>query len=264
MSEDDFSGIEEIEDYDSRFAKIFPKQKRRKPQDGFKNNKVVNQVLDKTTMFTMYEMINAKIISYVNGIVKAGKESALFWAVDPEGKDVALKVYLTSTSSFKKRAPYILGDPRFSHLKKGTRNMVYLWAQKEFKNLKQCIRHELPVARPLHVSKNVLAMEFVGKAGVPAPTLHETEVDENDYAQIIDFITKLYKKAKLVHGDLSEYNVFKTEGGLVVFDFGSAVDTIHPNAQNFLERDIKNMSYFFAKRGLTVANPTDVLHTITS
>lgn len=264
MSEDDFSGIDKIADYDSQFEKIFPKQKRRKLQDGFKSNKVVNQVLDKTTMFTMYEMINSKIISYVNGIVKAGKESALFWAVDPQGNDVALKVYLTSTSSFKKRAPYILGDPRFSHLKKGTRNMVYLWAQKEFRNLKQCVKCGLPVARPLHVSKNVLAMEFVGKSGVPAPTLHETEIDENDYRQIMDFIAKLYKKAKLVHGDLSEYNVFKTENGLIVFDFGSAVDTIHPNAQNFLERDIKNMSYFFAKRGLTVTNPTDVLYTIVS
>jgi RIO kinase 1 len=51
---------------------------------------------------------------------------------------------------------------------------------------------------------------------------------------------------------------------LVVFDFGSAVDTMHPNAQNFLERDIKNMSYFFAKRGLTVENPVDVLAKIQS
>ncbi len=264
MSEDDFSGIEKIEDYESQFEKVFPKQKRRKPQDGFKNDKVVNQVLDKTTMFTMYQMINSKIISFVNGIVKAGKESVLFWAVDPNGNNVALKVYLTSTSSFKKRAPYIVGDPRFSHLKKGTRNMVYLWAQKEFKNLKQCVRHGLPVVKPLHVSKNVLAMEFVGEAGVPAPTLHETEVDENDYAQIIDFIKKLYKKAKLVHGDLSEFNVFKTKNGILVFDFGSAVDTIHPNAQNFLERDIKNVSYFFAKRGLTVTNPADILQTVIS
>lgn len=265
MSEDDdFSGIENIEDYDSKFEKIFPKQKRRKPQDGFKGNKVVNQVLDKTTMFTMYEMINNKIILYVNGIVKAGKESALFWAVDPQGKDVALKVYLTSTSSFKKRAPYIIGDPRFKHLKKGTRNMVYLWAQKEFRNLNQCIKHDLPVAKPLHVSKNVLAMEFVGKEGIPATTLHETEVDENDYSQTMQIIEKLYKKAKLVHGDLSEYNIFKTENGLIVFDFGSAVDTMHPNAQNFLERDIKNMSYFFAKRGLTVVNPADVLAKIIS
>ncbi|MEM2160436.1 MAG: serine protein kinase RIO [Candidatus Nitrosotenuis sp.] len=264
MSEDDFSGIENIQDYESQFSKIFPKQKRRSPKDGFKKDKVVNQVLDKTTMFTLYEMINDKIIAYVNGIVKSGKESALFWAVDPQGNDVALKVYLTSTSNFKKRAPYIIGDPRFSHFKKGTRNMVYLWAQKEFKNLKQCAWHGLPVAKPLHVSKNVLAMEFVGKDGVPAKTLHETEVDENDYAQTIQIIGDLYKKAKLVHGDLSEYNIFKTENGLIVFDFGSAVDTMHPNAQNFLERDIKNMSYFFAKRGLIVANPADVMSKIVS
>lgn len=264
MEFDDFSDVDGIEDFESKFNKILPKQKRKTPQSGFDKNKVENQVLDKSTVFTLYEMINAKIIAYVNGIVRAGKESVLFWAVDPHGKDVALKVYLTSTSNFKKRAPYILGDPRFSKLKKGTRNMVYLWAQKEFKNLNQCIRNNLPVVRPIHVSKNVLAMEFMGKDGVPAPTLHEAEVDENDYTQIIEIITNLYKKAKLVHGDLSEYNVFKTENGLVVFDFGSAVDTMHPNAQNFLERDIKNMSYFFAKRGLTVVNPVDVLSKITS
>ena len=107
-------------------------------------------------------------------------------------------------------------------------------------------------------------MDFVGKNGVPAQTLHETDVDENDYTQLIQLIADLYKKAKLVHGDLSEYNVFKTENGLILFDFGSAVDTMHPNAQNFLERDIKNMSYFFAKRGLTVVNPSDVLSKIIS
>ena len=106
--------------------------------------------------------------------------------------------------------------------------------------------------------------ENPAKAGKQSSHNDQEEVDENDYRQIMDFIAKLYKKAKLVHGDLSEYNVFKTENGLIVFDFGSAVDTIHPNAQNFLERDIKNMSYFFAKRGLTVENPVDVLAKIQS
>ena len=130
MSSDDFSGLENFEDFESRFRNVAPKQRKHPPEDGFNKNKVVNQVLDKTTMFTMYEMINAKIIAYVNGIVKAGKESVLFWAVDPKGNDVALKVYLTSTSSFKNRAQYIVGDPRFLHLKKGTRNLVYLWAKK--------------------------------------------------------------------------------------------------------------------------------------
>lgn len=260
-SEDD---IDLADDSFSKFDKIFPKSKRKSLQDGFKKDKVVSQVLDKSTMLTMYEMINSKIIAYVNGIVGAGKESVLFWAVDEKGKDIALKVYLVTTSSFKKRAQYILGDPRFLRLKHGTRNMVYLWAKKEFKNLKQCQKKNLPAPRPISVSKNVLAMEFVGKNGVPAPTLHETEVDEGDYKQAIQIVTKLYREAHLVHGDLSEYNVFKTENGLVLFDLGSAVDTMHPNAQNFLQRDIKNMSYFFAKRGLTVENPADILTKILS
>ena len=48
-----------------------------------------------------------------------------------------------------------------------------------------------------------------------------------------------------------------------VFDFGSAVDIRHPNAIEFLERDIKNMTRFFVKRGLTVENPIDILKRIT-
>ena len=262
MSEDDIEIADD--DFDPKFDKIFPKSKHRILQDGFNKDKVVSQVLDRSTMLTMYEMINRKIISYVNGIVKAGKESVLFWAVDSAGKDVALKVYLVTTTSFKNRAKYIIGDPRFSKIKHGTRNLVFLWARKEYRNLKQCEKLNLPVVRPLYVSKNVLAMEFVGKNGIPAPTLHETEIDENDYRQAIQIITRLYKEANLVHGDFSEYNVFKTENGLILFDLGSAVDTLHPNAQNFLERDIKNVSYFFAKRGLTVENPSDVLAKIVS
>lgn len=248
---------------EEKYDRISPKKKKTL-DDGFKKFKTMNQVLDKSTMLTMYDMINAKIISYVNGIVRAGKESVLFWAVGSKGEDVALKVYLVSTSNFKKRMPYIIGDPRFSHVKHGTKNIVYLWAKKEYRNLKTCYEKGLPSVRPIHVSKNVLAMEFVGKDGVPCPTLHESEVDENDYAQAIDLLIRLYKEANLVHCDFSEYNTFKTEKGLVVFDLGSAVHTLHPNAQNFLERDIKNMSNFFAKRGLTVQNPTDILSKVIS
>ncbi len=83
--------FESTDDSLAKFEKIFAK-KRKVLDDGFDRNKVENQVLDKTTMFTLYEMINAKIISYVNGIVKAGKESVLFWAMAPDGTDVALKV----------------------------------------------------------------------------------------------------------------------------------------------------------------------------
>lgn len=244
-------------------SKLISKAKRGKILDGFKSNKVINEVLDKTTMMTMYDMINSHIISFVNGVVKAGKESVLFWAVDNNQNDVALKVYLVTTSNFKKRASYILGDPRFSKIRKGTRNIVNLWAQKEFTNLSRCHEKKIPVVKPIHVSKNVLALEFVGKNGTPEKTLLESQVDYNDYKMAISILSKLYKDAQLVHGDFSEYNIFKTKNGLILFDLASAVDIKHPNSKDFLKRDINNITKFFTKRGLTVQNPIDVFAEIT-
>jgi len=241
---------------------IFSKSKKKHLDDGFKKNKTTNEVLDKPTVLTIYQMIKSQIISYVNGVVRAGKESVVFWAVSPTKDDIALKTYLVTTSSFKKRASYILGDPRFSRIKKDTRSLVYLWAKKEYQNLISCIRCGIPVAKPITVRKNVLALEFIGKNGVPEKTLVECEVNNKDYKSAILLIEQLYKKAHLVHGDFSEYNIFKTKNGLILFDLGSAVDLQHPNAQKLLKRDINNISRFFVKRGLVVENPIDVLKKI--
>ena len=242
---------------------LISKTKRKKLQDGFKNNKTINEVLDKTTILELYNMISSNIISYVNGAVKSGKESLVFWAVDKNKKDIALKIFLISTSNFKRRMPYLVGDSRFSRIKKGTRNLVYLWAQKEFKNLQRCFNHDIPVVRPIHVTKNILAMEFVGKNGVPEKTLVESNVTQNDYNSAISLLINLYKKAHLVHGDFSEYNIFKTKTGLVLLDLASAVDLEHPNANDFLKRDINNISNFFVKRGFTVEHPSDIFSRVT-
>ena len=59
------------------------------------------------------------------------------------------------------------------------------------------------------------------------------------------FLKNYIKNAKLVHGDFSEYNIFKTENGLIVFDLAPAVDFRHPNSQEFLKRDINNITKFF-------------------
>tara|TARA_B100000929_G_scaffold54505_1_gene40399 strand:+ start:497 stop:652 length:156 start_codon:yes stop_codon:yes gene_type:complete len=45
---------------------------------------------------------------------------------------------------------------------------------------------------------------------------------------------------------------------LILFDLGSAVDHQHPQTEEFLKRDINNITNFFVKRGLTVENPIDV------
>jgi RIO kinase 1 len=242
--------------------KLSSKSKRKHLDDGFKKGKVVNEVLDKLTVMTLYKMITDHIIAYVNGAISAGKESVVFWGVDDNNIDVALKIYLVSTSNFKKREPYIIGDPRFSHLKKGTKNLVYLWAKKEFRNLSQCYNVGIPVPRPLYVTKNVLAMDFVGENGAPCKSLLTSKVDVDDYNQSISIIKDLYHKAKLVHGDFSEYNIFKTTDGLIVFDLGSAIDLRHPNTETFLKRDINNITKFFTKRGINVADPNEIFEDV--
>ena len=243
-------------------SKLEQKKRKKTLDDGFKKNKVVNEVLDKITILQLHDLINSKIISYVNGVVKAGKESVVFWAKDFDDNDLALKIYLVTTSNFKRRSQYVMGDPRFTNVKKGTKNIVYLWARKEFQNISKCYDCGISVVKPRHVSKNILIMDFEGTDGKPEQTLLESKIDENDYLQSISLITDLYKKAKLVHGDFSEYNIFKTKNGLKIFDLGSAVDTTHPNTIEFLKRDINNITNFFVKRGLTVENPADILERI--
>ena len=53
-----------------------------------------------------------------------------------------------------------MGDPRFTNIKKGTKNLVYLWARKEFQNISKCYDCGISVVKPRHVSKNILIMDF--------------------------------------------------------------------------------------------------------
>ncbi|MDW8034417.1 MAG: RIO1 family regulatory kinase/ATPase, partial [Nitrososphaerota archaeon] len=72
---------------------------------------------------------------------------------------------------------------------------------------------------------------------------HET------YRQIIDFIVKSYIKAKLIHADLSEYNVMIWNDKPFVIDVSQAVPVTHPLAKEFLKRDVENINKFFIKKG---------------
>lgn len=240
-------------------SRLHSKTLRWRPADGFKGRKTVNEVLDRSTVMTLYKMITEGVFSGVEGNVGAGKESLLFRGTRDGGSDLALKVYLVSTSNFKKRMDYIWGDPRFSRFRRNTRDLVYLWARKEFRNLRQSYEAGVRVPRPVKVANNVLAMEFVGDGGRPAPLLLHSPADDGDYEQALEIIQTLYTKAGLVHGDCSEYNIFKYGDDLVLFDLGSAVDRRHPGAGAFLRRDINNINRFFRRRGVGVMDPDEIL-----
>jgi len=212
---------------------------------------VFEEVFDKPTLMTLYDIMNANVFSYLNGVVASGKESRVYWGVKDDNTSVAVKIYLVASAEFKHRLQYIAGDPRFRSVKKGMRNIVNLWARKEFKNLQTAYDAKVPVPKPIHVKGNVLVMQFIGDNGVPAPTLNMCEVTQKHYREVLKAVSQLYK-AGLVHADLSAYNIFLHRKKLMLFDFGSAVDVAHPNTKQFLIRDISNINKFFSKNEVEV------------
>jgi len=225
---------------------------------------VFDNVFDVATLRTVNDLKSDGTIGNIKGSLAAGKESKVYLATAPDGSLLILKIYLIVSAEFKKRLQYIAGDPRFSDIKKGTRSMITAWARKEFKNMHAARDAGVRVPVPLAVRKNVLVMQFVGDSeGNAASPLVNLEVNAKDYHQVVEQLLLLYRKAKLVHADLSEYNIFRTNEGVMFFDFGSAVDIRHPNSKQFLVRDVLNVNRFFEKRGIEVTDTADLVEKIT-
>jgi RIO kinase 1 len=62
----------------------------------------------------------------------------------------------------------------------------------------------------------------------------------------------MFHACKLVHADLSEYNILYHEDRLYIIDVSQSVEHDHPNAFNFLRTDLKNVEDFFGRNGVTV------------
>ena len=223
------------------------------------HRKVLEEVFDRRTLLAVEELIARKDLGELNGVVNAGKEARVYFGEDRQRKPVAVKIYLMSASGFRRRLGYIAGDRRFGKLPSGSRDTIYLWTRKEFRNLQTADAAGVRVPNPIAFLKNILVMEYVGSPPRPAPTFAETEVDEADRDWTFETIDRLWRKARLVHADFSEFNVFKTEKERILFDMGSAVLASHPQSEEFLRRDVANMVRFFRKRGVATGDADSLL-----
>jgi len=215
----------------------------------------LEEVFDRSTLMIIYDFLNKGTISEIHGVVKAGKESRVYWAKGKQGNELAIKIYLTISAEFRKGMfKYIEGDPRFKGVRHDTRSLIFAWAQKEFKNLEQATAAKVKVPKPIAVKNNVLIMEFIGKNGVSAPSLKEQlpKNPEKTYEILLNYLKRLYRKAELVHGDLSEYNIMFWKDRPILFDMSQAVPLSHPMADFLLRRDLTNLNKYFSRLGVKV------------
>ena len=272
--------------------------------DNYGGAKTRGGAMDGNVRLLVTRALNQGTIDACNGVVKEGKEAIVYHANGGEGidddegntvggsdgYDVAIKVF-KRIQEFKGRRNYVDGDPRYHSIKfKNTdpRRQVELWAEKEYRNLIRANRAGVPVPTPLLQEENVLFMRFLGEEGWPSPQLREVDIKKGSkkwtalYGQVMVAVRRLYHIARLVHGDLSEYNILlcpssiiennsiwerkedkSEEDGseleIVLIDLGQAVERQHPSARELLVRDLSMVRAFFVRQGIHVLSEDDAL-----
>ncbi|XP_022645635.1 serine/threonine-protein kinase RIO3-like isoform X2 [Varroa jacobsoni] len=226
-----------------------------------KEKATVEQSMDVNTRLLIYKLINRQILDEVNGCISTGKESTVFHARGGSNEEFnvpeecAIKVFKTTLNEFKNRSDYIKEDFRFKdRCKLNPRKTIHVWAEKELNNLQKIHRAGINCPQAIILKKHVLVMTFIGSEGKPAPKLRDAHLNRDQlreaWYQCFTILKRLYSTCKLVHADLSEYNLLWHLGHVWVIDVSQAVDQFHPHALEFLLRDCTNISEFFRKQGL--------------
>ena len=230
----------------------------------------VEMAIDRRTRMVLMKLISRGVVTRINGCVSTGKEANVYHATTTSDKpDCAVKVYKTSILTFKDRDRYVTGEFRFRHgyCKRNPRKMVAMWAEKELRNLIRLQTGGLPVPTPIALRGNVLVMEFLGVNGWPSPLLKEVSLSDSRWRELYTDMVRnmriLYQKCKLVHADLSEYNLIFHKNKIFIIDVSQSVEHDHPNALDFLRSDCSNITSFFEKHGVAVMNVRQLFDFIT-
>lgn len=224
--------------------------KKSKPKGDFK---VWGDVFDQFTQRTVYRLMTRGHFEGLESPISIGKESNVFSALRKDGTRVMVKIYRLETCDFNRMYDYIKDDKRFLRVKKGKRNIIFSWVQREYRNLLKARQANVSVPTPLTFSNHVLVLEFIGDDGIIAPKLKDLPPkNPRDFIGRIIANMKRLHKAGLVHADLSAFNILNYNEKPVFIDFSQCMPLDSSRANEYLVRDVRNVCTFFKKIGLKV------------
>lgn len=133
------------------------------------------------------------------------------------------------------------------------------WATAEFTALGALWAAGARVPYPVQLIGSELMMEFIGDPdGTAAPRLAAVQATTAEFTELWhDLVATLDILAEcgLTHGDLSPYNVLVDDTRCVLIDLPQVVDLVaNPSGADFLLRDCRTITEFFARRGVLAAD----------
>ena len=219
--------------------------------------KTEHGVFDQFTSRALFKLSSENYFEGLVSPISIGKESNVFSAIKTDKSLVAVKIYRLETCDFNRMFDYIKADTRFMGLLKRRRQVIFAWAQREYRNLLLAREANVNVPTPLAFKYNVLVEEFIGDDDGPAPRLVNMPPKDPRafYEKLIKELKRLYKH-NLTHGDLSAFNILNYDEQPVLIDFSQATTKESPRFNELFQRDIQTICNYFNKHGLKLDHKT--------
>ncbi|MEM3700695.1 MAG: RIO1 family regulatory kinase/ATPase [Candidatus Bathyarchaeia archaeon] len=188
-------------------------------------------------------LVKAGIIEAFGKPLGVGKEADVYDALNPKGERIAVKFHRLGRISFRqtiRKRGYITEHANWLYQSR-------LAAEKEFEALKLVFPCGVAVPKPISQNRHVLVMGMI--EGAELAEYKEIPKPEKILKEILRNVRKAYFKAGVIHADLSEYNVLlKPNMHILIIDWPQYVRKEHPNAQQLLTRDVKNILEYFKRK----------------
>ncbi len=216
------------------------------------------QALD---LLALRTLVTRGTISEIGGKIGVGKESEVYNAVSPTGMKLIVKFHREGTRSFKslrKTRLYMANSTRKHWLIKAK-----LIGEREYKALDTLYNLGALVPKPIDWNRHAVVQEYI--EGVELYVIPDNGLPDplDVLDKIISTIEIAYKKAGIVHGDLSEYNILvSTSGDPYTIDWPQYVYRDDPIAENLLERDVYYIIRFFNKKFRLGLDPRSILERV--
>ena len=207
------------------------------PYEGYKLTTAAYDILALKTL------VDRDIIEKFGKSLGVGKESDVYDALTPDGTQVAVKIHRLGRTSFydvKRKRGYAA---KYTYMPDWHKRST-IAAKKEHIALKLLEPHDVAAPRPIARNRHVLVMSII-----EGDELYRYPVIPNPKAvldEILDNIRLAYQKAKIIHVDLSPYNIIlQPNQHILIIDWPQFIRPDHPNAEKLLERDLRNVLKFF-------------------